>query len=123
MSDKATAVVTEVEVQPVAPRIGAVIGGVDLAGELSDEVIASIRTALLVHRVVFFREQHLDGGGQVRFAKRLGPLTLAHPTLPSSAEDPALYDLDSQTGSAANHWHTDVTFVQQPPTSQSCGPS
>lgn len=116
MSDKATALVTKVEVQPVAPRIGAVIGGVDLAGELSDEVIASIRTALLAHRVVFFRDQHLDGGGQVRFAKRLGPLTRAHPTLPSSSEYRALYDLDSQTGSAANHWHTDVTFVQQPPT-------
>jgi alpha-ketoglutarate-dependent sulfate ester dioxygenase len=116
MSDKATAVVSQVEVRQVTPRIGAVIAGVDLAGDLSEEVIASIRNALLAHRVVFLRDQHLDGGGQVRFARRLGPLTLAHPTLPSSSEHPSVYDLDSQTGSAANHWHTDVTFVQQPPT-------
>jgi alpha-ketoglutarate-dependent taurine dioxygenase len=116
MNEKATAVAARVEVRPVTPRIGAVIDGVDLAAELPDDVVVSIRTALLAHRVVFFRDQHLDGGGQVRFARRLGPLTLAHPTLPSSSEDPTLYDLDSLTGSAANHWHTDVTFVQQPPT-------
>ena len=28
----------------------------------------------------------------------------------------ALFDLDSRAGAAANHWHTDVTFVQRPPT-------
>ncbi len=116
MSDKATAVATRVDVQLVTPRIGAVIGGVDLSGELSEEVTGSIRAALLAHRVVFFRDQHLDAPGQVTFARRLGPLTRAHPTLPSSSEDPALYDLDSLTGSAANHWHTDVTFVKRPPT-------
>jgi taurine dioxygenase len=116
MTDESTAVASRVEVRQVAPRIGAVIDGVDLADDLSVDVVASIRNALLAHRVVFFRDQHLDGDGQVRFARRLGPVTLAHPTLPSSSEHPALYDLDSLTGSAANHWHTDVTFVQQPPT-------
>ena len=70
MSDKATAVATRVEVQPVTPRIGAVIGGVDLAGELSAELMASIRTALLAHRVVFFRDQtpRRQRPGQVRNA-------------------------------------------------------
>jgi taurine dioxygenase len=116
MTIEAVAVTQKIEVKPVTPRIGAVISGADLKGELSDETVSEIRSALLRHRVVFFRDQHLDPSGQLRFARRLGPLTRAHPTLPGSADSPALYDLDSQTGSAANHWHTDVTFVHQPPT-------
>jgi alpha-ketoglutarate-dependent sulfate ester dioxygenase len=107
---------TRIEVVPVTPRIGAEIRGVNLRDGLSSEVVSQIRAALLAHRVVFLRGQHLDGLEQVAFASKLGTLTRAHPTLPGSELSPALYDLDSQEGAAANHWHTDVTFVQQPPT-------
>jgi len=115
MAIEAAAVSQKIEVKPVTPRIGAVISGADLGGDLAGETVSEIRIALLRRRVVFFRDQHLDASGQLKFARRLGPLTRAHPTLPGSSESPALFDLDSQTGSAANHWHTDVTFVQQPP--------
>jgi taurine dioxygenase len=93
-----------------------VISGVNLADNLSDDVVSQIRGALLAHRVVFFREQQLDAAHHVGFAQRLGPVTRAHPTLPASKKNAALFDLDSQAGAAANHWHTDVTFVQVPPT-------
>ena len=92
------------------------IVGVDLAGPLSDDTVAEVRQALLAHRVVFFRGQHLDAPGQIAFASRLGPLTHAHPTLPATTEDPEIFDLDSLAGASANHWHTDVTFVERPPT-------
>ncbi len=105
-----------VEVQPLTGRIGAVLEGVDLAGPLDDGVVAGVRQALLAHRVVFLRNQRLDGAGQIAFASRLGPLTHAHPTLPGGTADPELFDLDSATGASANHWHTDVTFVERPPT-------
>jgi alpha-ketoglutarate-dependent sulfate ester dioxygenase len=108
--------VTEIHVDPVTPRTGALISGVDLAGPLSDQQVAAIREALLAHRVVFFRDQHLDSDQHLAFAERLGSVTRAHPTLPGSVEGPAHFDLDSQAGAAANHWHTDVTFVEQPPT-------
>lgn len=116
MTTNEIAVATKIHVQQLTPRIGAEISGVDLATELPDETRAEIRTALLAHRVVFFRAQHLDAEGQLAFARGLGPLTRAHPTLPASSESSALFDLDSQAGAAANHWHTDVTFVEQPPT-------
>jgi alpha-ketoglutarate-dependent sulfate ester dioxygenase len=115
MPDDATAVATRIEVKPVTPRIGAVISGVNLENGVSDEVASEIRNALLAHRVVFFREQRLDADQHVGFAQRLGQVTRAHPTLPSSKKNPAVFDLDSQAGAAANHWHTDVTFVQVPP--------
>lgn len=107
---------TDIEVQQVTPRIGAVVTGVDLAADLSDQDVLAIRNAILAHRVVFFRDQNLDGDEHLAFAEQLGPVTRAHPTLPGGAEGPAHFDLDSLSGAAANHWHTDVTFVEQPPT-------
>ena len=36
-----------IKINPLAPALGAEIGGVDLSGDLSDGVIAGIRQALL----------------------------------------------------------------------------
>jgi alpha-ketoglutarate-dependent sulfate ester dioxygenase len=116
MTDLKAVPTTKAHVRRLSPRIGAVISGVDLASDLPQETIFQIHAALLAHRVVFLRDQYLGARDQLRFARRLGPLTKAHPTLPGSDEDASLFDLDSFAGSAANHWHTDVTFVQQPPT-------
>jgi alpha-ketoglutarate-dependent sulfate ester dioxygenase len=97
-----------------APRIGAVIIGID-AASANDEEVAFVRQALLEHRAVFLRDQYLDGPSHAEFARRFGPLTRAHPTLPSAPESSELFDLDSEAGASANHWHTDVTFVERPP--------
>ncbi len=103
------------DVTPLAGSIGAEITGVDAGGPVTDETIAGIRQALLRHKVVFLRGQHLDYGRQVAFARRLGPLTLGHPTLVSPPSQPLLEEIDSLKGGRANHWHTDVTFVDRPP--------
>ncbi len=99
-------------VRPVTGRIGAVVEGVDLASPLPDEVIADIRRALVRHRVIFFRDQHLSSEAQVAFAERFGPLTLAHPNVQGTGEaDARVLPL----GGKANHWHSDVSFVDHPP--------
>ena len=103
------------EVVPLAGRIGAEIVGVDAGADVSDETIAAIRQALLDHRVVFLRDQHLDYEREVAFAQRFGRLTLGHPTLASPPDQPFLEEIDSRTGGPANQWHTDVTFVTRPP--------
>jgi len=108
--------ITGLDVHPLTVRIGAQIDGVDLAEDLADPTIAAIRQTLLERRVVFFRDQRLDGAGQIALARRFGQLTLAHPTIPSAPGAPALYDLDSLSGVRADQWHTDVTFINQPPT-------
>ena len=104
-----------IEIRPLAGRIGAELAGVDAGTELADETIAEIRNALLVHRVVFLRRQHLDYESQVAFARRFGSLTLGHPTLSSPTDQPLLEEIDSAKGGPANQWHTDVTFVDRPP--------
>jgi len=106
---------SRLQVRRVTVRIGAELSGVDLTA-LDDEDIAAIRQAILAHRVVFFRGQELGATEQIGFASKLGPLTRSHPTLPPLTGDPEIFDLDSAAGAAANHWHTDVTFVEHPPT-------
>jgi alpha-ketoglutarate-dependent sulfate ester dioxygenase len=105
---------TQLRARRLTGRIGAEISGVNLA-RLADDEVAAIRQELLAHRVVFFRDQTIEAAEQIAFASRLGPLTLGHPTLPQLTEDRELFDLDSIAGASANHWHTDVTFVERPP--------
>jgi taurine dioxygenase len=56
----------------------------------------------------------LDDTGQQRFARYFGELTTAHPTVPAVAGAPNVLPVDSEQGKA-NHWHTDVTFILNPP--------
>lgn len=105
----------DLDIRPVAGRIGAEIAGVDLAEELDDEAIEAIRAALLRWKVLFFRDQHLDPDSQARFGERFGPLTTAHPTVPGLADHPEVLDVDARNGNIASQWHTDVTFVDRPP--------
>ncbi len=106
---------TRVGIRRLAGHIGAEITGADAGTELGDDTIAQVRQALLDHKVVFLRDQSLDYARQVAFAERLGPLTLGHPTLASPPHQPFLEEIDSRKGTRANHWHTDVTFVDRPP--------
>lgn len=107
---------SKIEVHRLSGRIGAVLGGVDLAADLSEETIADIRQALVSNKVIFFRAQHLEPASQQAFAQRFGPLTIAHPTVESLEGEPKVFELDSLDGGRANHWHTDVTFTDRPPT-------
>ena len=53
-----------IEIKPIAGRIGAKINGVNLAEKISDEIISEIRKALVEYKVIFFRGQELDANGQ-----------------------------------------------------------
>jgi taurine dioxygenase len=104
-----------IEVHPIAGRIGGEIRGVDLAGDLDEGVIELLREALLRLKVVFFRDQRLDPESQRAFARRFGPVTTAHPTVPGLREHPDVLDVDARGGNVASQWHTHVTFVDRPP--------
>lgn len=98
-------------IKAVSGRIGAVIGDVNLGGDLDDATVSAIRAALVRHKVIFFRDQtHLDNDGQEAFAARLGE-PIGHPTVPVVANTSTLMELNSDHGGYANSWHTDVTFV------------
>jgi len=95
--------------------IGAEISGIDTGVPLPDEAVTAFRRALLDHKVVFLRNQDLDYESQLAFASRLGTLTLGHPKYGAPETRPALREMDSAHGTRANHWHTDLTFIERPP--------
>lgn len=109
-----TALNTQVEVRKITGRIGAQVVGVDPAKELDAATVAFVTEALHEHKALVFRDVDLDDAGQQRFAEHFGELTKAHPTVPSVDGEPAILPVDSEQG-RANQWHTDVTFVLNPP--------
>lgn len=91
-------------------NIGAVIDGVALSGDISDETAHAIRYALAAHKVVFFRGQHhLTDEIQYAFGGRLGSQTTTHPTLRSADNKTLVLE------GAASSWHTDVSFIDRVP--------
>jgi taurine dioxygenase len=128
-----TAPRTELDIRPLAGHIGAEILGVDLREPLDPETLAEIRSTLLRWKVVFFRDQHLTQDQHIAFGSQFGEVTPAHPTLPPAFPDhPEILLLDNQAFGKAeakdagakaksmapsieSRWHTDVTFVPNPP--------
>jgi taurine dioxygenase len=101
-------------VEPVTGSIGAVIRGVRLNDGLSDSTLALVRAALVRHKVIFFRDQHLTDEAHEDFTARLGR-PLEHSTLPVAEGSRYLLNLDPMEALWASMWHTDMTFTVEPP--------
>jgi len=114
-----------IEVRPVSGHTGADINGVNLKQPLSDAEVATIRSALLQWKVVFFRDQDITPAEQAAFARRFGQPTPAHPLRDSIAGHPEVLPIDrrifeQEYGDKTSRrdidgWHTDVTAVINPP--------
>ncbi|WP_405473219.1 TauD/TfdA dioxygenase family protein [Streptomyces canus] len=104
-----------IEIRKVTARIGAHISGVDISRPLDEETATALRDALNVHKALVFSDVNLDDERQQAFARQFGELTTAHPTVPAVDGAPNVLPVDSEEGRAANNWHTDVTFVLNPP--------
>jgi len=124
-------ITTAIEVRPLSGHIGAEVFGIDLRHALDPTVVDTIRQTLLQWKVVFFRDQHLTPEQHIAFGRQFGEVTPAHPTLPAAfPEHPEILLLDNRARSAAeedgvepdieHRWHTDVTFVPNPPMDRSC---
>ncbi len=103
-----------VSVRKLSSRTGAVVEGVNLNAQPDPQLVAELRDALNTHKALFFDQANLDDAGQQRVAGWFGELTTAHPTVPGVEGEPYVLPVDSEHGKS-NHWHTDVTFVVNPP--------
>ena len=99
------------DARPLGSTVGAEISGVDLTVELPDEVIAELRRDLYDHKVIIFRDQRMNPGQRVAFARRLGELEV-HPFLPSNTGEPELvrFEKTAEVSGYENSWHHDVTW-------------
>jgi len=104
-----------ITVTPKGVTLGAEVSGVELGGDLPDEVIAEIRRALVEFKVLVFRGQPLTSADHVGFARRFGELEV-HPFLMGSAEHPELvrFEKGAESGGFENGWHHDVTWREAP---------
>jgi len=121
-----TSTTATIDVRPLSGHTGAEIHGLDLRRPLAAADVAEVRSALLKWKVVFFRDQELTPEQHIAFGRQFGEVTPAHPTLPPAfPEHPEVLLLDNEayarfegTGEGPNiesRWHTDVTFVPNPP--------
>ncbi|MEC9346775.1 MAG: taurine dioxygenase [Pseudomonadota bacterium] len=105
-----------IRVNPIAGALGAEIEGVDMGQPLGNQVFQEVHDALMAHQVIFFRDQDITPAQHVAFARQFGELHV-HPYAPSHRDHPEVLILRSSKAnrSAANAWHSDVTFQEEPP--------
>jgi taurine dioxygenase len=103
-------------VVPVTRDVGAEITGVDLSRPLTDEERDLVHQALLRHKVVFFRDQAMAPADQLRFTEYFGPVML--PVIDTRSTETAgvtVLDQIAPKNHYTDRWHTDHTFVAEPP--------
>jgi taurine dioxygenase len=79
IAERASEITAELLVRQLEPTIGAEIKGIDLRQPLSTAQRDQIKALLLKHRVLFFRDQPIDGEQQVALARQFGKI-YEHPT-------------------------------------------
>lgn len=102
--------------EPLTPRIGAVISGIDLTRDLSAAQVRDVEQALADHQVIFFRDQRLDPASLKRLGQQFGYLQ-AHALkgLPDHPEVRKLHADASSQHVAGEEWHSDMTCAERPP--------
>lgn len=106
-----------ITVTPVAGALGAEIAGVDLADDLSDDVVGELRRAWLEHLVVFFRDQPIDSDRFVAFARRIGEIG-QYPFVPGLDGHPEIIAVLKEPEERVNFggiWHSDTAYLERPP--------
>ena len=103
------------EVERHGARLGAEIHGLDLKQGLDSETFKAFEAALVEHKVVFLRDQHLDTAQHVAISRLFGELEV-HPMRPQGAF-PEILVLDNHKDNpvlSTDVWHSDTTFRKNP---------
>ena len=103
------------EVERIGRHLGAEIKGLDLTQELSPATFAALEAALIEHKVLFARGQHLTTAQHVRLSRMFGDLEV-HPFRPEG-EFPEIMVLDNNKDNpvlSTDVWHSDTTFRVKP---------
>jgi taurine dioxygenase len=103
------------EVEPVEPTIGAEIHGLDLTRPLDGPTFRALEAALVTHKVIYLRDQHMTTAQHVALGRMFGDLEV-HPFRPEGAF-PEIMVLDNHKDNpvlSTDVWHSDTTFRECP---------
>jgi taurine dioxygenase len=104
--------------QPVTSAIGAVLSGLDLRKPLLAKQISQVRSALLEHGVIFFRDQHITEQDLDVFVRQFGtPAVYDYSDAPPPAGSPRGITTGNlaPTRKSTAVWHADITWLREPP--------
>lgn len=108
------------DLQPLTPKLGARISGLDLASGVSPETFAALYDAFLRYQVLVFPPADLPPGAQVAFARQFGEVQVHVMSMYHADGFPELYrlsNLDTDGRPNGKHpdkgtlvWHTDGSW-------------
>ena len=106
---------TTFEIEPIGPTIGAEIHGLDLSRQIDQATASALQDALVEHKVIYARDQHITTAQHVAFGRMFGELEV-HPFRPEG-EFPEIMVLDNHKDNpvlSTDVWHSDTTFRDCP---------
>lgn len=99
----------------LAGALGAELAGLELE-TIDDAAFKDLRAALLEHQVVFLRDQRLSEDAHVALARRFGtPSVFPIAAHLGGAQTLSTIEDDAGRPPKADGWHTDITWIEQPP--------
>ena len=102
-------------IKRLSPSIGAELLDLDLKNSLSEDLKDEIYQALLVYKVIFFRDQDLSIEEHLKFANNFGELEI-HPFANNDKQYPEVLKIthNEKNKGRENLWHSDVTWRLEP---------
>lgn len=110
-------------ITPLGPFLGALVDGIDLAAAPDDVCIATLRRALVRHKVLFFRNQEISQDQHIALGRRFGTLD-CHPAAKKAGHpeimliEPNAYTrvggMINENALTVDKWHADGTFLEKP---------
>jgi taurine dioxygenase len=103
------------EIERLGATFGAEIHGLDLKQPMSPDVFNAFESALVEHKVLVLRDQHLTTEQHLALSRQFGDLEM-HPMRPQGAA-PEILVLDNHKDNpvlSTDVWHSDTTFRMNP---------
>src|SRR5215469_9944256 len=103
------------EVERLGVKLGAEVRGLDLKAPMDQATFAAFEAALVEHKVLVLREQHMTTAQHVALSRQFGELEV-HPMRPQG-EFPEILVLDNHKDNpvlSTDVWHSDTTFRKNP---------
>ena len=103
------------EIERLGVKLGAEIRGLDLKEPMSARIFEAFEAALIEHKVLMLRNQHLTTAQHVALSQMFGELEV-HPMRPQG-EFPEILVLDNHKDNpvlSTDVWHSDTTFRKNP---------